>query len=271
VSTSIAPIKTFIEKIAGTDVKVHQIIPNGANPTTYDPGSKSMRYIAQSSLYFAIDVPFEKVWLYRFSAQNSNLKIIKLWENVTRHEIDEAEEEHDHDSHNHEGHHHASGSLDPHIWLSPSYVKQISLDIKNTLCKVDKLHCASYTENYQHFLQEIQNTDTKVKELLSDVKKGSAMMVYHPSWGYFAREYGLKQVAVELNGKSPKLSHLKAFIQRVKSKNIKIVFVQKEFSQKSAQLIANSSGAKVVAISPLSQYWSKNMIDTATFIQKSYE
>ncbi|MCK5723282.1 MAG: zinc ABC transporter substrate-binding protein, partial [Gammaproteobacteria bacterium] len=84
-------------------------------------------------------------------------------------------------------------------------------------------------------------------------------MVFHPSWGYFADTYGLKQVAVEIEGKNPKPSQLKELIEHAKEQGIKIIFVQPQFSSKSAKLVAREIGGRVAVADPLAQDWSANL------------
>jgi zinc transport system substrate-binding protein len=113
---------------------------------------------------------------------------------------------------------------------------------------------------------EIETTDVTIKEILKEVPLYSKFIVFHPSWGYFARDYDLTQVAIEVEGKNPKPKELVKIIQEAKEENIKIIFTQPEFSDKSATIIAKESGSKVVKISPMSADWSQNLINMAKAI-----
>jgi zinc transport system substrate-binding protein len=263
VSTSIAPIKHFIQRVGGERVEVHQTIPTAANPVVYEPTISSMKKVSHSKLYFAIDVPFEHIWLKRFGAQNSHLKVVSLFEGIERTAIT-------HDG-VHNGHVHHSDDLDPHIWLAPHLVKKIVQKITSALIVLDPLGKTIYECNLALLLDEIERTDHTIKERLKEIPKEAKMMVYHPSWGYFADSYGLIQVPIELSGKSPKISQIRKFIHYVQKEKIKIIFVQKEFSNRAARMIANSTDSKVKEISALSENWSANLIDVAQSIKESYE
>ena len=85
-------------------------------------------------------------------------------------------------------------------------------------------------------------------------------MVYHPSWGYFADAYGLEQVPIEIEGKEPTPRELKGLITQAKELGVKVIFIQPQFSAKSAKVIANAIGAQVVLADPLAQNWAENLL-----------
>jgi len=82
---------------------------------------------------------------------------------------------------------------------------------------------------------------------------------FHPAWAYFAREYGLKQIAIEPDGKEPSPSDIKKIIDVAKKEDIKTIFVQKEFSEDIARAIAKDIGGKTVQLDPLSENWLEMM------------
>jgi len=96
-------------------------------------------------------------------------------------------------------------------------------------------------------------------------------MVFHPSWGYFAKRYELEQISIEIEGKEPKPNELVELIEEAKKHDIKIIFVSPQFSQKSAEAISKNIGANVVAIDPLSDNWNENLQKVATQIANSYK
>ncbi len=88
--------------------------------------------------------------------------------------------------------------------------------------------------------------------------------VFHPAWGYFADAYGLQQVPIEMEGKDPKPAQLKSLIQHARESDIKVIFVQPQFSTKSAQLVANEIGGQVVFADPLTADWLANLREVAS-------
>ncbi|CAA6807633.1 MAG: Zinc ABC transporter, periplasmic-binding protein ZnuA [uncultured Sulfurovum sp.] len=163
-------------------------------------------------------------------------------------------------------HHHHHGGVDPHTWTAPSNVKIMAKNIYNTFVKLDTENASYYKENYENFLEEIEQTDKTIKEILTALPLGSQFMVFHPSWGYFAKEYGLTQLSVEVDGKEPKPKMLQRIIKEARQQGIKAIFTQQEFSDKSAKTIAHALNIKVIKETPLAKDWSENLIKKAKAI-----
>jgi len=257
---SILPEVTFVKAIGGDKVNISLMVKPGNEPHTYEPKPSQMKDISKANIYFAIGVEFENVWLKKFKNQNHNMNIIDLSKNITKIKISEHHEENNHNKeHSHNG-------LDPHIWTSPYNVKIIAKGIYTTLIKFDPKNKTYYKNNYIKFLNHINQTDEKIKMILSDVKNGTKFMVFHPAWGYFARDYHLIQSAIEVDGKKPKPRQIIYIINEAKNQNIKAIFTAPEFNQKVAKQIANQVGVPVVKVTPLNSKWSENLINLATKI-----
>ena len=114
----------------------------------------------------------------------------------------------------------------------------------------------------EELVSKIDELDTELTSVFAG-KQGLQFMVFHPAWGYFALAYGLEQVPVEVEGKDPKPAQLKALIDQAKKTGIQVIFVQPQFSTKSAALIAREIGGQVVFADPLAQDWSANLREVA--------
>lgn len=167
------------------------------------------------------------------------------------------EDHHGEEAHKDEDHHDHTG-LDPHIWTSPALVKIQVKTILKALQAADPSHKKEYEANYHSFVTQIDALDKELKEILS-VKKGMQFMVFHPAWGYFAHDYGLSQVPIEIEGKNPKPAQLKELIKHAKEEGIKVIFVQPQFSTKSAKTIASEIGGQVAFADPLATDWMANL------------
>ncbi|MGD9719019.1 MAG: metal ABC transporter solute-binding protein, Zn/Mn family [Sulfurimonadaceae bacterium] len=266
VAVSILPQQTFVQKIAGDHANIALMVQPGSSPHAYEPKASQMQAISEASLYFAIGVEFEQAWLKRFMSQNKNLKIIDTTKGIEKmHMV--AHHHHDHDHHDHgHAHHHDEGGEDPHTWTSPANVKIMAQNICDALVSIDAANETIYKTNLAAFLQEIEATHATIKETLKDTPLYAKFIVFHPSWGYFARDYDLTQVAIEIEGKNPKPKELVKVIREAKEERIQTIFTQPEFSDKSAKIIAEESGAKVVKVSPLNPDWSQNLIRMAQAI-----
>jgi len=155
---------------------------------------------------------------------------------------------------------------DPHVWVSPKNVKIMAKNIYDTLVKADSKNKEYYKTNYDNFIKEISQTDKKIKKFLSVLPKNSKFMVFHPSWGYFAKDYNLEQLVIEVEGKDPKPKILQKIIKEAKEENVKAIFTQTEFSDKSAKVIADELKIKVIKETPLAANWSQNLIQMANSI-----
>lgn len=277
VTVSILPQKYIVEKIAKDRIDINVMVKPGFSPATYEPKTSQMRKLAKSEVYFAIGVPFEKVWLEKFKNTNENLNIIDTSVGIkklpmAKHEHHD-EDEHDHDEHHeHENEHesHEHSGLDPHIWLDPILVKTQAKSVYKTLVDIDSKNKDFYKKNYENFIKELDGLYLEIKTILKPVKH-KAFMVFHPSWGYFAKRFDLEQIAVEVQGKEPKPNQLVELINEAKEHNIKVVFVAPQFSQKSAKVIASNIKGDAVVMNPLEENLKESLIKTAKQIVSSYK
>jgi zinc transport system substrate-binding protein len=284
---SVLPQKTFVEAIGGDKVNVALMVKPGSSPHSYEPKPSQMKDITNADIYFSIGVEFEEAWLPKFADQNKKMKIGNLTKGIEKlpmgeHHHDEDEHEHEDDKHEHKAdkedhdhekdtdhdhdHEHEHASLDPHIWTSTANVKIIAKNIYNYLVKLDSANKAYYKNNYDKFLDHINQTDIAIKKILIDTPTGTKFMVFHPAWGYFARDYGLTQVAIEAGGKNPKPKQVMHLIDEAKEEKVKAVFTAPEFSDKVASQIAKEVGIPVIKVSPLNPKWSENLIQLANAI-----
>lgn len=281
VFVSIVPQKYFVEKIGGERVDVHVMVQPGASPATYEPKPRQMVDISKSRVYFAIGVPFENAWLDKIAAFNPAMMIvhtdqgiqkIPLADHHHRENVAHFSKDADHPGGDNQGAAHVNeinrhpSELDPHIWLSPPLVMIQAGTILDALQVIDPSHRSDYETNYRAFVSEIKALDAELRSILAG-RQGEHFMVFHPSWGYFARAYGLEQVAAEMEGKAPKPAQLKELIARARALDIKVIFVQPQFSSKSAELIAREIGGQVVFADPLAEDWPDNLRKVAQQIK----
>jgi len=252
---SILPQQTFVKAIGGDKVNVSLMVLPGNSPHTYEPKPSQMIDITKADLYFAIDVEFEQVWLPKFKDLNPNMQIIDLADNIAKIHMHEA----GHDGHDHEG-------SDPHIWTAPANVKIIAKNIYAALVTKDPANTEYYKRNLEIFLASVDETDRQISHILSSLTDARRFMVFHPSWGYFAKAYNLEQIAVEMEGKEPKPKALIDLLKVAKKEKVKAIFTQPEFSDTVAKIIAKELQIPVVKVSPLAPNWSENLIKIANTI-----
>ena len=261
VFVSIVPQMYFVQQIGQELVDVQAMVQPGASPATYEPKPKQLMAISKTKIYFSIGVPFENAWLDKIASANSNMKVIPTDHGIQKIPMvahyHPTKEEH---GHNVDQHH--DGIFDPHIWLSPPLVMLQARSVVSALQEVDPAHRSVYEANYKAFILQLVDLDAEFRNTLSG-KHRRQFMVFHPAWGYFAHAYGLKQVPIEFEGKDPKPAQLKALIERAREHNINVVFVQPQFSSKSAKQVAKEIGGQVAFVDPLAENWPANLKEVA--------
>ena len=265
VFVSIVPQKYFIDKIGGAFVRTSVMVEPGASPHSYEPRPSQMTALSKARAYFSMGLEFEKVWLPRFCRISSGMTVVSMDSGVPKKSIDlneknsKASAQEALKDHHHEG-------MDPHIWLSPNLVKIQAKTICEALCSLDPKHDSAYSVHWKAFEAEITTLQDSIRTILnsrSPQMSRKAFMVFHPSWGYFADEFGLRQIAIEIEGKEPSAKQLQLIIETAKSSNVRRIFVQPQFSQRSAQIIARQLGVSVEIADDLSYDWGNNLLHFA--------
>lgn len=253
VSTTILPTKYFVNQVAGDEIEVNTMVGIGADPHTYEPKPAQMKALEKSDLYFSVGIEFDEIWLKKIAPKN--LKIIMSEKDISKMVM--MDHDHEHCQHHGDREH----ALDPHIWLDPVLVKIQAKNIKNALVEKYPEKKEKFEKNFAEFSAKLDELDSYAKDKLKDIKNRK-FIVYHPSWGYFAKRYNLEQIAIEIEGKEPKPADLAELIKEAKEEGVKVIFVAPQFSKKSAQVIADSTGAKVVEIDQLPSQWYESMKKT---------
>lgn len=252
ITVTLEPLRYFTEAIAGDNFQVISMVPKGSSPESYDPTPQQLVNLSQSQAYFRIGyIGFEQAWMNKLEANSPAMKVYD-----TSIGIDLIRGEgHWHGDHFHEG------GVEPHIWNSTPNALIIADNIYKALCELDATHQTDYQKRLDALKETIRQTDENVKALLKNADK--TFLIYHPALSYFARDYGLKQISMEEGGKEPSPAQLKTLIETCRKEKIHTIFVQQEFDQRNAQLIANELGVNIVPINPLSYDWAEEMVRVA--------
>ena len=253
---SILPLKYFADKIAGEGWKVEVTVPPGVGPETYSPTPRQIMRLGEAQAYFSVGyLGFEQAWLEDFRSSNPQLQVFP-----TSKRIDLIKDEHHQDEHKSD-HVHLQ-VVDPHIWSSPKTARLIAQNIFDGMMIIDPSNGDAYQKNLNVLMAAIQKVDSTVTQLLAHASS-KKFIIFHPALGYFARDYGLEQLAIEFEGKVPSPKHLQNVIETAKSQNIKLILIQKEFDIENAEIIAKETGSKILQIDPLDYNWPDQMIAIA--------
>lgn len=282
VAVSVPPQAYFVRRIGGPHVQVEVMIPPGYSHVDYPLTPRKMAVLSNADLYVKVGHPgfeFEGQQIDPFLAELPAVRVVDM--SLGMHFLDTASAEgnghpelSEEEAHEHEGHGHAHGGSDPHVWVAPATVAVAAVNIAEGLAAADPDHAAEYRANLRRFLDDIRGLDREIRARLGDGAgredgAGRAFLVYHPTWGYFADQYGLTQIAIEAEGREPSASRLISLIERARAEGVRVIFVQEGFPRKSAQVIAEAVGGRVVTADPQRYDWLDNLRDVAAEMSKA--
>jgi zinc transport system substrate-binding protein len=262
VTVSILPQQYFVRRIAADKAVINVMIPPGHSPATYEPTPQQVKELSGSRIYFRIGhIAFEKAWMGHIEAANPGMKIVDTSKGVQLLRIDPGHAA---------GHHaeevspgeaardHEHTGVDPHIWLSPEAVKVQAKNILDCFLEFDPENRNFYEEQCAAFCADINRLNEELHAVVKNLR-GKKIMVFHPAWGYLARDLGLLQIPIEVEGKEPNPADLKRVIDIAGAEGIRVIFVQRQFATHTAEAIAREIDGKVVVLDPLAPDWLNNM------------
>lgn len=243
---SILPLRELVTAITGDDFPVEVLVPAGASPETFEPTIRQIAALDRSKLIFNIGlIDFERNLLARIAAPE---RIVDLSAGIDPIAGDCA--------HAGTGTAHAHG-IDPHIWTSP---RELRIMAHNAYQAIERQwpDSSKYRDNYLALNRRLEELDSLTAAKLA--RSGcSYFLIYHPALTYYARAYGIRQVAIEEQGKEPSPKRLSRLIGQARRDGIRNVFYQSQFPASSVEIIASDIGAKPVAIDPLAENLTDNI------------
>ncbi|HDS16066.1 MAG TPA: ABC transporter substrate-binding protein [Proteobacteria bacterium] len=261
---SIGPHLDFCRRIGGNRVRAMLLLEPGENPSTYAPSPAKIEALHRARFFFSVGLPFEQMLLSKIKNLDQGPEIVDTQAGITLLPMTDytfVAPPHDH-IHN-EG-------LDPHSWLDPRLALQQAANIAAALSRNDPANKNYYDNNFKMLESELNALHEKLQISLLALS-GSPLMVYHPAFGYFARAYNLRQIAIEIEGKQPKARDLAQFIQTARENRVRAIFIQPQFDRHSAEKIARAVNCAVVPIDPLAVDYINNLDRIATLVRSHIE
>jgi len=239
---SILPLRGLIYDIVGEDFPIEVLVPAGASPETFEPTPRQFATLNRAQMIFNVGlIDFETTLLGKLENQQ---RIIHLNEGI---ELIAGSCSHTTATDGH-AHHHAHG-IDPHIWMSPKALRRMAANAYEAIRKAYP-DSAKYERNYRQLDTRLSELDARTARLIRE-SGVRLFIIYHPALTYYARDYGLQQVAIETDGKEPSARHLARLIQQAKEYQIHKLFYQSLFPASTVEVIAEDIGAETVRIDPL--------------------
>ncbi len=253
VAVSLLPQAWFVESLVGSDVDVRVLLPPGANEATFEPNLQTLLALRSATLYIRLGHPafaFESTWLPGLLADGGPDTVVACPGTKGSPPAQRAE--------------------DPHVWLSPTVASAMADCIAAALERGFPAWRASIEARHRTLREDIAGLDRELGERLATVS-GRTMFVHHPAWGHFASHYGIEQVAIEQDGKEPDPLRLSRYIQRARAAGARVIFVEPQFSSRSAAAVADAIGASLVTIDPLARDWPDNLRRVADEVAKALQ
>lgn len=260
VATSIPPHAWLVERVGGEAVEVHTVLRPGESPTTHQPSDLQVSRVLSSAVFFSAGVPFESgAW---FDALDGLLDIVSLHDKVATRVMEGHSHDHGRAPEDRED---AHAVTDPHAWLSPSHLMMQARIVSETLGRLDPDHAEVFTANLDTLNAELGELDRWIRTALTSYR-GRSFVVFHPSWGYFADDFGLEQIAIEIEGKQPTDAEVTEIKKQTAALGITVIYVQPQIAGKAAQALADAIGARVEILDPLAPDIAANLRRVATVL-----
>ena len=257
---SIEPLRYFVEKITDGRFPVTVLVPSGVSPETFEPSAQSLKEASQSRLFIATGALDAETNLLQGISETDRLILADSISPITG------------------GHRHRHTAtdvpnilrnIDPHIWLSPAEARIITRSITRKLCAIYPDSCEVFRQNCTLLLHKIDTLDRYMSRRFADMPS-NCFIIYHPALTYLARQYRLRQIAIEKEGKEPTGNGLKALIDTARLHNIRTLFCQTQLNSQAVQTIAAEINGRVEIIDPLAYDWLRNMYAITDAITGSY-
>lgn len=229
--TSIYPIYDFTKKIGGEKISVYNMTKAGAEPHDFEITSKDMANLSKADLFIYNGGGMEH-WVDTIKEALKDIKYVNTSSNINE------------------------NNLDPHFWLSPINAKIQMENIKNGLIEIDSKNKNYYESNYNLYANRLTELDKKIKTSLSDIKNRNLVLT-HPAFGHFCKEYSLNQIAIVRDEADPKA--MAEIITFIKSNNVRAIFYEEFSSSKLVDSIAKETGIKILTLNPIESLSEENI------------
>jgi zinc transport system substrate-binding protein len=288
--TSIYPLYDFTKKIVGDKGTVINLVPSNTESHDYEPTAKDVLDLSKADLFVYNGGGFETwIEKIVDAVKGNNTKMVVLQstaniellspdetgleqadEHVDEHagehadehageqageHTDEHAEEHteehtdEHIGEQADEHGHEHGDFDPHIWLDPILALQQAEAIKTAVVALDPENAEYYENNFSNLTEQFKLLDQKFQDLSAHIER-QEFVVSHASYGYLAKRYGLKQVALSGINPSdePSTQELQEIISFVKENKIKYIMFENLVSTKVAEVVREEVGAEAIVL-----------------------
>jgi ABC-type Zn uptake system ZnuABC Zn-binding protein ZnuA len=243
---TIPVLKDLTEQVGGAHVRVTSLLSGYENEHTYSPKPSDLVAVRKARLLFEVGIGLE-VWVSLLvkNAGSASLRVVTTSKGIAllrdRPDL-------------HGGAHAGEGDErgNPHVWLDPENAMTMMRHITEALIQIDPAHATEYRANQASYLRKLDQLRGELSERITRVAD-RRFIAHHPAWPYFARRFGFQIVGTiqPQSGSEPSALHLHDLIAKIKKDRIKVVVSESQLSQKTPELLAKETGARVVVLTTL--------------------
>ena len=244
VYTTVFPLTSFVEQIAGDTVNVESIYPQGADMHSYEPTQKDMISYSDGDLFLTTSNELDPVASSIAETIKNDTEIIETAADINAEAFLESHHEHGHEEAHSDEEEHDHGSMDPHIWLSPSLASDMALSVKTALTELSPDNADMYNENYEALKADIEQLDEQLTQISSD-PVNTDVFISHESIGYLAHQYGFNQVGINgLSNQEPSQQELTEIIDSINAEDIPYILYEPNVTSTVTDVIRNETNAE---------------------------
>jgi zinc transport system substrate-binding protein len=240
IAVAIPPMETFVEQVCGDLAQTMTLIPAKASPANYEPTAVQIEQFANASLYFSLGVPTETVNILPYIAAQTKAVDLTIPVSTAYPDLE------------------IKGERDPHIWLSPKRVIIMVEAIAEEMSTFDPDNSEIYHENAASYIDKLEKLDKEISAIFEQADQ-KTFIVFHPSFAYFADDYGLQMYAIEKEGKEATAKHLQEMLDLAIEKDLHIIFYQAEIDSSQTLAFAEAINGEAVILHPLALNYIENM------------
>jgi manganese/iron transport system substrate-binding protein len=240
VVTTVAPITSIVENIAGDKIQLAGIIPEGINSHTFEPIPSDSKLLSSADLIILNGLDLETPTLRLAQA---NLKPGATIYSLGDKTIKEADYIFDFSFPKEQGH------PNPHLWLNPEYAMRYATLVRDELIKLDPKNKAVYEQNSAQFLKKLEALDQAIKEAAQTIPQNNRrLLTYHDSWPYFSRRYGFQVIgAVQPSDfADPGPREVVRLIEQIRKEKVPAVFGSEVFPSPVLEQIAREAKSRYI-------------------------
>lgn len=240
VAVTIPPQRWLVRELAGELVEPLVVVPADQDPHAFEPTASRLAALSKAELWLTIGLPFEATVRTRLAAISPSMKVVSIGTGLAGDD----------------------GGRDPHVWLAPSLMAALATNACAALEALLPGSKGDFRAGLARVTGKIASLDSQIRKTLSG-RPGRVLWAQHPSWGHFARAYGLEQRSLERNGAEPTPRQLARLSDDAAREGVTVLFSDPRHDPRLAEIVARQIGARVVPVDPLAENWDENLLSVA--------